>query len=94
MNLDVPMTQHAARRAQQRAIPPMAVDLLLQFGRTEPAGDGCIKVFLDKSAHKRLKAYAGPMAKHLQAHLDIYAVLSDEQHVITVAHRLDRVRRD
>lgn len=93
MQNDTPMTRHASRRAQQRSIPPLALELLLRFGRSEKAGDGCTRVYLDKSAHRRLKAFAGPIAPHLQAHLDIVAVLSGEETVVTVAHRLERVRR-
>jgi hypothetical protein len=87
------MTRHATLRSQQRAIPPMALDLLLQFGCIEPAGDGCTKVYLDKRARKRLDAYAGAIAHHLRDHLDIYAVVSTDQVVVTVGHRTDRVHR-
>ena len=71
----------------------MVVDLLLQFGRSEPAGDGTHKFFLDKSGRRRVKAYAGSMAAALDAHLDAYAVVSGDQHVVTVAHRLERIKR-
>ncbi|MBP6902782.1 MAG: hypothetical protein KBC73_22005 [Burkholderiaceae bacterium] len=88
------MTRHAARRAQQRAIPPMAIDLLLRFGRSEKAGDGCTRVYLDKTSHRRLRAYAGRLASHLHDYLGIYAVVAGDQHVVTVAHRIERIRRN
>lgn len=88
------MTRHAKNRSQQRAIPQIAIDLLLEFGRVERAGDGASKVYLDKTAKKRLKAYAGPIAGHLESLLDIYAVVSAEQRVITVARRLERIERN
>lgn len=93
MKARLQMTRHATSRSQQRAIPQMALDLLLQFGCVEPAGNGCQRVFLDKPARKRLDAYAGPIAHHLREHLDIFAVLSAEQAVVTVGHRVERVRR-
>jgi len=93
MRPETPMTRHAQRRARQRAIPQIALDLLLDFGRIEPAGDGATKVYLDKEARKRLKTYAGPIAGQLEALLDIYAVTTADGQVITMAHRLDRIRR-
>ena len=48
-------TLHARQRSQQRAIPALVVDLLLQFGHPEPAGAGARKVYLDKLAHKRTR---------------------------------------
>lgn len=87
------MTQHAAVRSQQRAISPMLVDLLMEFGANEPAGGGATKVFFDKAARRRVKAYAGPLAGLLNDHLDIYAVIGADNQVITTAHLMDRVRR-
>ena len=67
------MTNHANTRSQQRAIPPMLIDLLLQFGKSEAAGNGVAKMFFDKQARKRVAAYAGPLARMLDEHLDLYA---------------------
>ncbi len=87
------MTKHAQTRSQQRGISPMMVDLLRQFGVKEPAGSGATKVFLNKEGKRKLTAYAGRLASHLQQHLDIYAVLSAEDEVITVAHRIKHIQR-
>jgi len=87
-------TRHAQVRAQQRAIAPMVIDLLLQFGKTERAGDGTNKYYFDKSARRRVQAYAGPLAAMLDQHLDVYAVVSSDSKVITVAHRTERIKRN
>lgn len=87
------MTHHASARSQQRAIPPLVIDLLLQFGKSESAGTGVVKVFFDKQARKRVAAYAGPLAPLLNAHLDLYAVVGQNNQVITVGHRLERIQR-
>ena len=87
------MTHHASIRSQQRAISPMLVDLLMQFGTSEPAGDGASRVFFDKAARRRVKAYAGPLAGILNEHLDVYAVVSSECRIITAAHLHERIRR-
>lgn len=86
-------THHAEHRAQKRCIPPMLVDLLIQFGRQESSGDGTFKVFFDKNARRNLRTYAGAMASAIEQHLDVYAVVGSDMQVITVAHREDRIHR-
>jgi hypothetical protein len=87
------LTRHARVRAQQRCIPPLAVDLLLQFGATEIAPGGVRKLFFDKAARRRVAAYAGPLARVLQEHLDVYAVIGDDERIVTLGHRLERIKR-
>lgn len=87
-------TQHAQTRAQQRGIPPIVIDLVLQFGSRERAGDGCSKVFLDKRDRRRLEAYAGPLNRQLEPFMDIYLVVSPHDQVITAAHRIDKIKRN
>lgn len=87
------MTRHANVRLQQRAIPPLLIDLLLQFGATEKAPGGVNKVFFDKNARRRVQSYAGPLASLLEQHMDVYAVVGDNEQVITVGHRNERIRR-
>lgn len=55
------LTRHAEVRVRQRAIPPLAIELLVRFGSVERAPGGAAKVFFDKPARKRLAAFAGPI---------------------------------
>lgn len=87
------LTHHASVRLQQRAISPLLLDLLLQFGATEKAPGGASKVFFDKNARRRVQTYAGPLAPLLEQHMDVYAVVGDNEQVITVGHRSERIRR-
>lgn len=86
-------SRHASERSQQRAIPEMMIDLLLQFGSSESAGSGAKKMFFDKPSRKRVKAYAGPLAGFLEEHLDVYVVVSSDMNIITVGHRTERITR-
>ena len=86
-------TKHASSRCQQRAISPMLIDLLLQFGSSEKAGSGACKIFFDKADRRRVKAYAGTFARLLDEHLDLYAVVGEDGQIITVGHRLERIQR-
>lgn len=87
-------TRHAQTRSQQRRIPPMVIDLVLQFGSRERAGNGCSKFFLDKRDRRRLEAYAGPLNRQLEPFMDIYLVVSPQDQVITAAHRIDKIKRN
>ena len=87
------VTKHAQARSQQRGIPPLVIDLLLQFGKSEPAGNGAAKMFFDAPARRRVAAYAGSLANRIDEHLDLYAVVSQDMQIITVGHRLERIHR-
>lgn len=86
------LTKHARTRVQQRAIPMMLIDLLAQFGKIEAVGDGETKLFFDKAARRRVKAYAGPLAGILNEHLDVYAIVGPADEIITTGHLTKRVR--
>lgn len=87
------MTHHTSKRAQQRGIPPILLSLLMDFGKSEPASDGASKMYFDKMARRRVKAYVGPVARQIDEFMDIYAVIAAEGKVITAAHLTERVRR-
>lgn len=87
------MTHHAQKRSQQRAIAPFLIDLLRNFGKCEPAGSGTTRMYFDKTARRRVKAHMGPLARLVDEHLDLYAIVGPEEQVITVAHLTERIRR-
>ena len=86
-------TQHASTRIQQRNISPFVIDLLMEFGASEPAGEGASKLYFDKQSIRKIKAYVGPLAGVLESHLDVYAVVAADTQLITVGHRYERIRR-
>ena len=88
------MTQHAARRSQQRCIPPMMVELLQRFGTSQPAGDGTSRLYFDKAARRHVESFVGHMAGLFSEHMDLYAIVSADYEVITVAHLTKRVQRN
>ena len=87
------MTRHASTRSQQRAIPQIMIDLLLQFGKSESSGAGFVKIFFDRQSRKRLASYAGPIASLLDEHMNLYVVIDKDMKIITVGHRLERIQR-
>ena len=88
------LTRHARTRMQQRGIPAAAVDLLISYGRSAPAGDGCELLFFDKAARARL-ARDNPAAARTAGRLcRTYAVLGTDGAVVTVGHRTRRIPRN
>lgn len=81
---------HASKRAQQRGVPPLIIDLLIQFGKREHDGHGAEIYFFDHRAKKHLQSYAGGLINKLSEQLDVYAIISEEK-VITVGKRLKKV---
>lgn len=89
------MTRHAQTRLQQRAIPPIVVDLLDEFGSRFRAS-GAERVVFDKAAIKRVRRHLGGDRglRLVEPWLGVYAVLGDDGHLVTAAHRSRRIWRD
>lgn len=83
-------THHSDVRAQKRGIPPLIVDLLLEFGSREHDTRGAEIVYFDRRAKKHIEKYTGGLFGKLNEHLDAYAVLSDGK-IITVGPRFKRI---
>jgi hypothetical protein len=86
------LTHHAQTRLQQRGIPPIVVERLLDFGREEHDHRGSRIVYFDRRSRSRLqKAVGGDTYRRIERHLDAYAVLGERDEVITVGHRTHRI---
>lgn len=83
-------THHADVRARQRGIPPLILDLLLEFGSREHDARGAEIVFFDRHAKKYIEKHTGGLFSKLNEHLDAYAVLSGGK-IITVGPHLKRI---
>jgi len=86
------ITQHASTRQQQRGIPTLVIDLLVNYGAVERAGAGAASYYFDKASRRQVLAYAGPLSRAIEQYLDYYAIVGDDGRVITVAPRLKRTR--
>jgi len=86
------MTRHAQARMQQRSIPPLAIDLLWDFGTCCPAGDGTEQYFFDKKAWKRISRYAGRDAPSHSGWRDVYMVCKGDL-IVTTGYATKRRNR-
>jgi hypothetical protein len=89
------MTHHAAARSQQRGIPPVVIEKLLDFGREAHDHRGSRIVYFDHRSRKHLQRQLGQdRYKQLESHLDAFAVLGADGCVVTVGHRTHRINRN
>jgi hypothetical protein len=91
--IEAELTVHAAQRLQQRAIPAFIVELLERCGSEVRCGDAD-RLYFDKAAKKRLKQYLGGdrALKLVEPWISVYAIISDNGRLITVAHQSKRCR--
>jgi hypothetical protein len=88
-------TRHAKVRMQQRAIPPLIVRWLLDYGSRQPATGHAALVFFDKAARRRLTEEIGAVtASHLAPLLNAYLVEGPDGRVVTSGWRTTRVLRE
>lgn len=88
------LTQHAVTRMQQRGINAQIVDFLLLCGTEVHDHHGATIVYFDKQARQRIqKQFGADQYRRLEQKLDAYAVVGDDGAVMTVGHRVRRIRR-
>lgn len=87
------VTRHATTRMQQRAIPPHAIDLLLEFGSSARCR-GAESFYFDHAARRRATASLDRTAlRRSERYQNTYAIVGDDGAVITAAWRIGRLRR-
>ena len=85
--MQTPLTQHARTRMQQRGINPVAVELLLDYGREAHDHRGCRIVRFDKRSRRRAARVLGDTYRRIERWLDAYAVIGPDDAVVTVGWR-------
>lgn len=81
------MTDHAAKRQQQRAISNLEIELLLMYGKEAHHGDGCVMTYLDKRGYKRLERDVRRVVQKLERLRDEYLIDADGEAIVTLGHR-------
>jgi hypothetical protein len=84
-------TEHASIRQQQRGIPPMVLDFLIQSGARERSTKGTEIIYFDRKAKKCIESYTGGLIGKLNEHLNAYVVIAEDK-VITVGQRYKPIK--
>ena len=86
------LTNHAKERMQQRAIPPLMIELLYLYGR-EQHQNGSTMLFLDRRARKKARQALMDVKQRFDKLCDTYLVEADgDGTVITVGHRTKPIK--
>ncbi len=86
-------TRHAQVRMQQRGIPPLIVDWLVEFGASE-VRHGAQRRFFDKQSRKRLADRFGHQVVDRMGDLLNMYVVESGGNLVTAGHRTRRFRRN
>ena len=80
------MTNHATQRSDERAIPGLVIDLILDFGAVE-YHRGREKMWLDKKGLRQARRYLGkPHQNYASLLRDAYLIVEGGQ-IVTVARK-------
>jgi len=86
------LTDHAQVRMQQRAIPPLMIELLYLYGR-EQQQNGSTMLFLDKRARDKAKQALQDVKQRFDKLCDAYLVQAEgDGTVITVGRHIKRFK--
>jgi hypothetical protein len=87
------ITRHANIRIQQRGVPPLILEWLLDFGACE-VKHGARRRFFDKRSRRQLaQRFGSQIVDRLGDLLNCYLV-EDDGRLVTAGHRTKRVRRN
>lgn len=81
------LSKHAAIRAQQRSIPRVIHDALLDWGDRRKAGSGVTSYSFSKRSWGKFAKYLGAEAKRLERYRNAYIVVAGDGTIITVCWR-------
>ncbi|SFG68325.1 hypothetical protein [Neptunomonas qingdaonensis] len=87
------ISKHASERIEQRSIPQVAIDLILDWGKVEHHR-GSEVYHLDKKGMTQVKRYLGPLSEGPLAQLKSIYVVVDCGTVITVARKNQHSKRN
>jgi prepilin-type processing-associated H-X9-DG protein len=86
------LTTHAAKRMQQRHLPPLIVDLLQHYGQTRHQ-NGATVLFFDEKGQERARQELRLALSRFDKLRDAYLVeANDSGAVVTIGYRFERIK--
>ena len=84
---------HTKIKQRQRAIPPLIVNWLREFGCRITGMNGTTVIYFDKKSKRALCTEVGPIViRRLDDMMDAYVVMSKEK-VVAVGHRFKPLKQ-
>jgi len=86
-------SNHMLTRSKQRCIPLDVVDFLYDYGETISNGSGCELVLISDKVQRKLAMEKVQNSEILnEKHLNCYLISSQNGCVITIGHRIKRIK--
>src|SRR5690554_6646343 len=95
--MNIPLTNHAAARIQQRGIQLGVIEFIVAYGREVHCGGGCVKMMIGKRERKRVlkdKGETPEIKRLLDKAAGRYIVEATGGVLVTAAQSTRRVRLD
>lgn len=86
------LTAHAQTRMQQRAISPVFIDWLEQFGSIEPQ-DGAELIYFSQQNLKKLARYTGGLSNKIEKLKNVYLIRGGNGRIIIIGYRSEAIKR-
>ncbi len=87
-------TLHAEKRYQQRGIRREWIHAVYEHGKRRYTRDGSLSFSMDTESRLKLRRRLGDRAyRRIEEKLNFYLIVSSDNTLITVAHRLKKHRR-
>lgn len=86
-NVNYELTEHGRKRAAQRAISDIVLDVLLEYGEMEEQKGGTSLVEFDRRQRKALIRSLKQLLRALTNDAPPFAVMGERGGVITVGHK-------
>jgi hypothetical protein len=86
------LTTHAQTRMQQRAISPVFIDWLEQFGSVEPQ-EGAELIYFSQRSLKKLACYTGGFSNKIDKLKNVYLIRGGNGRIITAGYRDESIKR-
>ena len=81
-------------RQQQRGIPNLVLDWLMDYGQEHHDGHGATIRYFDRRARRAVERRVGrEPVRRLHEYMNAYVVVGRDGSLITVGHRYNRIRR-
>lgn len=86
------LTTHAQTRMRQRAISPVFIDWLEQFGSVEPQ-EGAELIYFSQRSLRKLASYTGGFSNKIDKLKNVYLVRGNNGKIVTAGYRNESIKR-
>lgn len=89
------LSHHAQQRLQQRAIPALVIEILLDHGVVEHSKRGLEMLYLTKKGkHAAMMQMKAAGMRHSDHYLNAFLIESSDGNIVTVGHRTKKINRN